>query len=83
MNGAQRLFADKAARTEINSHDDRIATNETDIADMKDESREHGRRLNTLEAIVPAMNDALPTTYTLEADSNPAFTRVNSGAAER
>ena len=43
----------------------------------------HGKRLNTLEAIVPAMNDALPTTYTLEADSNPAFTRVNSGAAER
>lgn len=81
MNGAQRMFADKAARTEINSHDDRIATNETDIASLKEEDGNLQHSITQIQANMSYAIDSIISNFTLEANSSPTFTVNNPGAA--
>lgn len=56
MNGTQRLYADAAARAEINAHDDRIADNEANIGILTNRNRKTDFSLSDLKAAVAEQN---------------------------
>ena len=56
MNGTQRLYADAAARAEINVHDDRIADNEANIGILTNRNRKTDFSLSDLKAAVAEQN---------------------------
>ena len=81
VNGVTKKYADEKARAEINAHDNRLGTAEQDIVGLKQEDQNLQHSITAIAANMSYAIDSIISNFTLEANSSPAFTVNNPGAA--